>query len=421
MEVVGNKGPLGWVRGARQSSARRSGARKRLTVAAALVAGVGLLAACTIDRAGSSDPKNMAVEQGAPEEAAPLAPAASVADGAKDVDPTQMVTVKAVDGDLASVEMTNQNGKVVKAEMDADKKSWTTTEVLGYGKTYTLTASSTEGATKTTTFSTPSPQVTSAVYLSPIPDSTVGIGQVISFRFQYAVEDRHMAQDNIEITTEPHVDGQFFWLNNRELRWRPKDFWEPGTQVSVKANIYGKKLGEGHWGGDDQSTNFTIGDAVITTADDNTKTITVTRNGEVVKEMPTSMGSAQFPTPNGTYVVGDRNEDIVMDSSTFGLPIDDPNGYRTNVQYATQMSWSGIYIHAAPWSVWAQGKQNTSHGCLNVSTPNAKWFLDNAKRGDVVVVKNTQGGTLSGYDGLGDWNIPWDVWGKGNVDETSAW
>ena len=31
------------------------------------------------------------------------------------------------------------------------------------------------------------------------------------------------------------------------------------------------------------------------------------------------------------------------------------------------------------------------------------------------------GSLFSGYDGLGDWNIPWETWSKGNVNETSAW
>ena len=51
----------------------------------------------------------------------------------------------------------------------------------------------------------------------------------------------------------------------------------------------------------------------------------------------------------------------------------------------------------------------------------AQWFQDQVKRGDPVIVRNTVGGTLSGWDGLGDWNIPWETWRKGNADETSAW
>ena len=85
-----------------------------------------------------------------------------------------------------------------------------------------------------------------------------------------------------------------------------------------------------------------------------------------------------------------------MDSSTYGVPSNSPNGYRTEVDYATQISYSGIYVHAAPWSVGSQGYSNVSHGCLNVSTSNAQWFYDNTKRGDIVEIVNTVGSILPG-------------------------
>lgn len=169
------------------------------------------------------------------------------------------------------------------------------------------------------------------------------------------------------------------------------------------------------FGEDNVQTHFTIGDEVIATADDNTKILTVRVNGEVVKSMPTSMGKDSTPTANGIYIVGSRYKHIIMDSSTYGVPVNSPNGYRTDVDWATQISYSGVFVHSAPWSVGAQGHTNTSHGCLNVSPSNAQWFYDHVKRGDIVEVVNTVGGTLPGIDGLGDWNIPWDQWRAGNA------
>ncbi len=126
---------------------------------------------------------------------------------------------------------------------------------------------------------------------------------------------------------------------------------------------------------------------MIATADDATKMLTVRRNGEVIKTMPISMGKDSTPTNNGIYTIGDRYQHLIMDSSTYGVPSNSPNGYRLEVDWATQMSYSGIYVHSAPWSVGAQGNANTSHGCLNVSPENAQWFYNNTKRGDVVEVR----------------------------------
>jgi lipoprotein-anchoring transpeptidase ErfK/SrfK len=120
--------------------------------------------------------------------------------------------------------------------------------------------------------------------------------------------------------------------------------------------------------------------------------------------MPTSMGKPKHETPNGIYIVGEQQRKMIMDSSTYGVPITDPEGYKLEVEYATRISNSGIFVHAAPWSVAQQGVSNASHGCLNVSTEDGKWFFENARRGDPVIVQNTQGGTLSASDGLGDWN-----------------
>ena len=154
---------------------------------------------------------------------------------------------------------------------------------------------------------------------------------------------------------------------------------------------------------------------MIATADDATKQVTFSINGVNVRTMPTSMGKNSTPTDNGVYIIGDKFASLVMDSSTYGVAVDSPQGYRTPVDWATRMSYSGIFFHSAPWSVGSQGYSNVSHGCLNLSPSNAKWVYDNTKRGDITIVKNTLGGTLSGTDGLGDWNIPWDEWKAGNA------
>ena len=127
------------------------------------------------------------------------------------------------------------------------------------------------------------------------------------------------------------------------------------------------------------------------------------------------MGMPGHETPVGTYTIGDQYDTLMMDSTTYGLALD-AGGYQTDVSYATQMSYSGIYLHAAPWSVWAQGNTDTSHGCLNLSMEDAQWVYDTFKRGDIVTVKNTGGETLNGSDGLGDWNIPWETWSAGNTE-----
>jgi lipoprotein-anchoring transpeptidase ErfK/SrfK len=343
---------------------------------------------------------------------------ASVTDGAVGVEVDSPVTVSAGDGVLGAVSMINEEGEPVAGQLSADGLTWSTAEPLGYNKQYTLQAEALGlggVARNRMTFETRSPENLTMPYVLPNDGEVVGIGQPIAIRFDESIPDRVAAQRAINVTTNPPAEGAFYWLNDREVRWRPQHYWKPGTTVEVLVKTYGVDLGDGLFGQEDVRTRFTIGDEVIATADDATKTMTVRVNGEVVKTMPISMGKDSTPTNNGSYIVGDRYRNLIMDSSTYGVPVNSPNGYRLEVEYATQMSYSGIYVHSAPWSVSSQGRSNVSHGCLNVSPSNAVWFYDNSKRGDIVEVINTVGPTLPGTDGLGDWNIPWEQWKAGNA------
>lgn len=342
----------------------------------------------------------------------------SVTDGAVGVSVDSPVTVSAGDGVLGSVSMVNESGKSVSGALSPDGLTWATTEPLGYNKRYTLTAESLGlggATTRRMSFETHSPENLTMPYVLPNDGEVVGVGQPVAIRFDESIPNRLAAQKAIKIKTDPPVEGAFYWLNNREVRWRPAKYWKPGTKIDVAVNTYGVDLGDGLFGQENIKSSFTIGDEVITSIDDNTKTLTVKRNGEVVRTMPVSMGKNSTPTNNGVYIVGDRRSHMVMDSSTYGVPVNSPNGYRTEVDWATQISYSGIYVHAAPWSVGSQGSSNVSHGCINVSNSNGQWFHNNSKRGDVVEIVNTVGSTLPGTDGLGDWNIPWDQWEAGNA------
>jgi lipoprotein-anchoring transpeptidase ErfK/SrfK len=343
---------------------------------------------------------------------------ASVTDGAIGVAVDSPVTVNADDGVLASVGMVNENGGTVDGQLSPDGVHWATTERLGYNRMYTLTAKA-RGlggvATRQFTFQTHSPHNLTMPYAMPHDGEVVGVGEPVAIQFDEAIANREAAEKAIVITTDPPVEGAFYWLNKREVRWRPEHFWKPGTNVNIAVNTYGVDLGDGVFGEDNVRSHFTVGDEVIATADDDTKMVTVRVNGDVVKTMPTSMGKDSTPTASGTYILGVRFAHMIMDSSTYGVPVNSPNGYRTEVNFATQMSYSGVFVHSAPWSVGAQGHTNTSHGCLNVSPSNAQWFFEHTKRGDVVQVLNTLGPPLSGTEGLGDWNIPWDQWHAGNA------
>lgn len=362
--------------------------------------------ACTIDDDKSGDQASATTSTEITDDLV-----SSVKDNATGVKVDTPVTVTDSNG-IDKVSLTDDAGTEIAGTFNDDRTEWTSTDPLEYSSNYTLAANAGDRKLDQT-FTSFSPDMLTDGALAPLDQATVGIGQTIALRFDEVPTDRKAIEDAIQIDTEPHVDGAFYWITNQEVRWRPENYWTPGTKVHVKADLFGKDLGDGTYGQQNREASFTIGDDVRLDADDNTKQVVVKKNGEVIRTMPTSMGMPGNETPVGTYTIGDQYDSMVMDSTTFGLALD-AGGYNTQVSYATQMSYSGIYLHAAPWSVWAQGNTDTSHGCLNLSMEDAQWVYENIKRGDIVTVENTGAPTLEGSDGLGDWNIPWSTWSAGN-------
>src|SRR5690606_11474529 len=119
--------------------------------------------------------------------------------------------------------------------------------------------------TRQLTFETHSPDNQTMPYLMPNDGQTVGVGQPVAIRFDENIPNRVAAERAIKVTSDPPVQGAFYWLNNREVRWRPAEYWKPGTTVEVEVNTYGVDLGDGLFGQGNAKTKFTIGDEVIAT------------------------------------------------------------------------------------------------------------------------------------------------------------
>ncbi|OBG87087.1 hypothetical protein A5699_19630 [Mycobacterium sp. E802] len=228
---------------------------------------------------------------------------------------------------------------------------------------------------------------------NPVNGSMVGVAKPIYINFQRPIADRQMAQDAIRISSNPPVPGRFYWVTDTQLRWRPQDFWPANTVVNIDAA--GTK------------SSFRVGDYLVATIDDKSKQMEVMRNGKLEKTFPVSMGKpdGKHETKNGTYYVLEKFPDIIMDSSTYGVPVDSAEGYKLKVQDAVRIDNSGVFVHSAPWSTGDQGRRNVSHGCINLSPANAQWFYDNFGSGDPVVIKNTGGGWYNTPDGASDWQM----------------
>jgi lipoprotein-anchoring transpeptidase ErfK/SrfK len=425
--------------------------RSTLTKSGVAAAALALLLSACTSGSGSTPSGSPVASSGLPSSAAapsdsstpptsaapqPLAFAASPTAKAG-VNPTTPITLAVTNGTLRDVALVNSEGKHVKGALSADKKSWHATEVLGYSKTYRLTAKATNSTGEATSsynrsFTTLTPSNMTMPYLDTIYGSylqngaTYGIGMIPVVNFDETIYRKKAAERALTVTTSPHVDGSWYWTDDHTVHWRPRAFYKPGTKVTVTAKMYGVEVGNGLYGQADRSVTYRIGDKHVAIANAATHRVHVYFNDKLVRNMPTSMGrGGTTPGKNGltiylwtmpgTYTVLGHENPATMSSDSFGLPANSPLGYAPEkVPYATKISVDGIYLHELDATVWAQGHENLSHGCLNLNYENAKWYYNTSRVGDIVKVIHSGGPKLQLWEG-GDWTLNWAQWQKGSA------
>jgi lipoprotein-anchoring transpeptidase ErfK/SrfK len=224
-------------------------------------------------------------------------------------------------------------------------------------------------ATSSASVTTP----TDVVGIQPAAGQTVGVAHPVTVTFAGPVANRSAAEQTIAFTSPATPSGSFTWLNDRVLQWNPDGFWPAHSTITLTAG--GAK------------TSFQTGASVVSVADIDAYTFTVSVDGQVVREMPASMGKSRYPTPIGTFTALEKQRNVTFDSRTIGIPLNDPEGYLIKGEYGVRVTWGGVYVHSAPWSVGSQGYANVSHGCINLSPDNAAWYFDTVRVGDPIIVQ----------------------------------
>jgi lipoprotein-anchoring transpeptidase ErfK/SrfK len=345
---------------------------------------------------------------------------------ATNISPTTPIVVKASNGTITDVTVTNTaKGTKVNGTLSADKTTWTSTDVLGYGSKYSVDAHAADSSGKTleqqASISTLTPSKQANANLIPAPSSVaqtgVGVGQPIVFQFSYAVPDKNKAavEKQLSVKSSPAQTGSWYWVDDKNVHYRPKVYWQPGTTLTVTAKIYGVDFGNGVYGADDRTETYHVHDSWVAKADGNTEQMQIFHNGQMVKSMPISMGKDATPTHLGAHVISFKSANYTMDSCTYGICQGQPGWYRSDEKFSQRISNDGEFVHENPNSVGSQGSANVSHGCINLNAANAEWFFNNLGLGDVVEVTNSGGKQLPVWDLYGDWALSWDQWQQGSA------
>ncbi|MCP3755679.1 Ig-like domain-containing protein [Streptomyces sp. TBY4] len=337
-------------------------------------------------------------------------------DGAKDVKPDEPLTARVAHGTLTALTVTGPDGKPAGGSLKDGV--FTPEHGLAVDTQYKVraTAASEDGkeTVSESAFRTlaPSKEQTETVDVLPANGTTVGVGQPLSLTFDHKVKNRAAIERLLKVTTDNGTEGSWGWLTETltgkdRVDWRPKEYWKPGTRVTLEAPLSGVATGDGRYLTKSYTTSATIGPSQIAKVDITGHKLTLERDGRAVKTVPITAGDpAKTPTWSGKMPLMAKEGRIRMTAQSVGL-----SGYDQWVDKSMRLTVSGTFAHQAEWAESYIGSANRSHGCIGMKTADATWFYDQARIGDVFEVTGGKE-TVSPGNGFAEWNLPWEQWQK---------
>ena len=335
--------------------------------------------------------------------------------------PDQPIVVNAIAGTLGEVSVTSAGGQDVAGALSEDRRHWQTSGALLPGTTYavraTMTGSpDTDPVTRTLSLSTRESAAPFRARISPRDGATVGVGMPILVTFTAPVEQDRRAevQDALTVTASAEVEGAWNWVSDTKIQYRTKEYWPARTEVSVTADLAGVQAAADVWGDQDKQVDFQIGESVVSVVD--------------VTSPPDDGDDRR---PGRAHHPGDHRQGRVPHPRRHPRDLrearGDPDGCR---EHRDQTGRSGVLqprralriahdelrgVHPRrPWSVASQGVANVSHGCVGMSTANARWLFQQSRVGDVVTIVNSTRNLEPG-NGLTQWNDSWEDWQAGSA------
>ncbi|MFF0479111.1 Ig-like domain-containing protein [Streptomyces sp. NPDC004284] len=336
-------------------------------------------------------------------------------------------------GVLADVNVTDQRGRRISGTQSADRTRWTSAAPLPAGVRYAARLV-VEGAgargphrARLDFRTEPAPAGERlTVAFGPGHGGTYGVGMPVTAELSHPVpaddpEARRVVERALEVRAEPHVEGAWHWVDSTTLHYRPRTYWPARATVHVHSGLDGARIGGGLYGGPSRPLSFTTGPVVEAVTDVSAHEMTVFRDGELLRTFPVTTGKAGYRTRGGIKVVLAKEPLVRMRGDSIGITKTSTDFYDLKVRWATRVTWSGEYLHAAPWSLDSQGSEDVSHGCTGMSTEDAAWLFGTVREGDLVRVVNGYGQPMTPFDnGFGDWNLSWPAWLRGSALATDT-
>lgn len=331
-----------------------------------------------------------------------------------DVEPATPIVIEADGGRLQDVQVTGPTG-LIEGEWDPERTRWTSTaETLDFGASYTIQAQAYDArgnvVSETSRFSTLEPEKFFKAYAEPADGDVVGVGIPITVNFNKKVTNKAEVEQAMIVRTPEPLVGAWAWKDDKTAEFRPKELWPGDMDVTVELHFEGVQAKDGVFGKEDTSQTFRFRQSMVSVVDADTYTMDVFKGGELVNTIPVTTGKEGWETRSGTKVLLTKERTRLMDAASGGIGEENPEYWRVEAPYAMRLTYSGEFVHGAPWSVSSQGNANVSHGCVGMSESNAAWWWNENEIGDVVVVKNTGRPQSNDGNGLTIWNDEWHEW-----------
>ena len=267
--------------------------------------------------------------------------------------------------------------------------------------------------------STPAVEV-STVHLSlqMTDGEQVGVGMPVIAYLSKSITDGRALQHATTVTVnDKPVTADWYFAPMTGLAGKPmqahlrmSDYWPAHAKIAVTIAAKGLSAGKGMVFDDDLSLAFSTGPAIIATVDDKTHEMTVMKDGTLFGRYPVSLGSAASPTSAGTKVVMEKGVNICMRGPDYNV---------CDVKYTQRLTYSGEYLHSAPWNVnHIKSGIDSSNGCTNLMPADAERLYGTMEIGDVVKYPDADGPMMTFSEGIDDWNVPWTTWLTGGVAPT---
>ena len=404
----------------------RSPALLGFTAAAALLSLA--LSGCMPKASAAGQPSTSADASPSASASASASSAAAHIVAASPQSPLKPLSFSVSGGTMTSVVVTSSaGGQPVPGKVASTGTAWGSDDLAYPGATYAVSASVTDAQGMVQTVSASvrvtklSNTSTVGYNVTPSGDWTVGVNAPIVIRFYKPIHDKAAVERALTVYSSTPIVGAWHWIGSQELHFRPQTAWVPHSRVRLVAALDGVRAGPTLFGQNSTTLNFSVGDAHVTKVDGKTHKLTVYVAGKLYASWPTSLGRPQFATRSGNYIILLKEPTRRMTSCSASITCDpkNPNYYDLVVNWDARLTWSGTFIHSAPWSVAHQGVSNVSHGCINLSQAHAIDFYHLAQYGDLVTVTNTIRNAAdlvaTGDPGMSDWNGSWTAWVAGSA------